>query len=168
MLVFLDTEFSGKDQMAPELISIGLISEDGLHRFYAELQEGVEWHRDTCEAWVKRHVLSILTGPELPRATIGARIWSLLEDCGPGAQLACDWPADFQYLLDLIEGVLPDNVCRDVYNLRPLLTNHHFGEARAKFHESPAKPLHHALFDAEGLRMGWLAWSKWNTGDCQM
>jgi hypothetical protein len=38
MLIFFDTEFTelGID---PKLISIGLISEDGTHEFYAELSD---------------------------------------------------------------------------------------------------------------------------------
>ena len=36
-LLFLDTEFTGLGQRSPNLISMGLVSEDGRHSFYAEL-----------------------------------------------------------------------------------------------------------------------------------
>ena len=47
MFVFFDTEFTGLHDN-PKLISIGLISEDGAHQFYAELSDTYV-HSDSSE-----------------------------------------------------------------------------------------------------------------------
>lgn len=56
MLLFLDTEFT--DFTNPELISIGLVAEDG-REFYAECSE---FDRATCNAFVNTKVLPRLVG----------------------------------------------------------------------------------------------------------
>lgn len=57
MLIFIDTEFT--DFMNPELISIGLVTDDGQHEFYAELPV----NRSKCNDFVLATIL-----PQLGKA----------------------------------------------------------------------------------------------------
>jgi hypothetical protein len=54
MLIFLDTEFTSFDH--PELISMGLVGEDG-REFYAER---TDYQRDACSDFVLETVLPLL------------------------------------------------------------------------------------------------------------
>lgn len=51
MLIFLDTEFA--DFADREPISIRMVSEDGRHVFYSELQD---FDRDRCNSFVRTKV----------------------------------------------------------------------------------------------------------------
>lgn len=57
MVLFLDTEFTGLGQRWPRLISIGLVSEDGQHSFYAELPAASFMEKVT--PWVRENVLPL-------------------------------------------------------------------------------------------------------------
>ncbi|MCW6635557.1 hypothetical protein NFB66_16405, partial [Yersinia ruckeri] len=52
MLIFLDTEYTNPS--VPELISIGMISEDGQYQFYAELDD---FDSTLCNRFVTENVL---------------------------------------------------------------------------------------------------------------
>lgn len=70
MRYFFDAEFD-EDGKTIELISIGIIAEDG-REYYAVSSEFDPTH---CNPWVKEHVLPFLgPGPRLRRAVIAAEV----------------------------------------------------------------------------------------------
>lgn len=155
MILFLDTEFTGLGQRWPRLISIGLVSEDGQHEFYAELN--AKDYIEKCSPWVKENVLPFLDGgnyemqPDELRQRLAAWICTL-----GTVQIATDSQIDF----DLIRATLdpwPANI-----DLKPLFL-HFDADTGERFNLAVEKAIaeglrqHHALDDAKANRLGWLA-----------
>ncbi|MBB5190685.1 hypothetical protein HNQ50_001407 [Silvimonas terrae] len=154
MILFLDTEFT--DFIDCELISIGLVSEDGLHELYLEVQN---FDRSICNAFVQSAVwahLGQIDGAVVRKTEIQARlrIWfAILPD---NVTIACDSQHDRDLLADALDGEWPPNFA-DWLDLRCAMASTEFGRAMAA-HHTPEKPWHHALYDAQAHRVGWLAW----------
>jgi hypothetical protein len=74
MRLFLDTEFT--DFMHMDLISIGLVSEDGLHEFYAEISD---YDTDSASDFVKQIVLPLLVGGAVPYEQAGHNMLTWME-----------------------------------------------------------------------------------------
>lgn len=168
MLLFLDvprrkspwgTEFSGLQQRRPQLISIGLISADGDHVFYAELP--TESYVDAIDPWVKTNVLPLLDGgasilePDALRQHLAAFFARFKAE--KIVQIACD-AKDFD--MAFLRGLLdpwPENLDRRPY---PLTFYAEQGEKfSAAVEQAFANGLrrHHALDDAKANRLGWIA-----------
>lgn len=156
--LFLDTEFSGLSQRWPRLISIGLVSEDGEHSFYAELP--TECYLPECTSWVRENIVPLLEGGDcvMEPDTLRHRLSDWLSRQGD-ARIATDAP-DFDFaFLSAAVGVWPANVARkairfDSYALGS--AHRDFVDAgRASYFES-GMPAHHALHDAKALRHTWL------------
>lgn len=157
MILFLDTEFTGLGQRNPLLISLGLVSEDSRHSFYAELPS--DTYLPECAPWVRENVLPLLDGggcilqPDELRQRLAEWIGAL----GP-VRIVTDAP-DYDFaLLKAALGVLPENVDPkaiwfDSYTLgsahQELLESYREGYFRS------GKPEHHALHDAQALRRTW-------------
>lgn len=153
-LIFLDTEFT--DFEYPQLISIGLVSEDG-ERFYAEMSNG--WSREGCSDFVLEHILPQLTAGDFlqERSFAARRLADWLADFPGPVRVVSDAPGyDWVLMLNLLGGQLPGNLYPEPLafygesfpQLLPLLK-----EARQQaFADAPA---HHALNDAEALREAW-------------
>jgi hypothetical protein len=142
MRYWFDTEFID-DGRTIELISIGIVSEDG-RRYYAESEE-CDLSRG-CE-WVQKNVIPHLTGPRKPRSRIAQ---DLKLFCGRSPEFwayfnAYDWVALCQLygrMLDTPEGW--PNFCFDVQALRCQMGIVNLPE------QSTTK--HNALADAEWTR----------------
>jgi len=154
MIVFLDTEFT--DFIDIDLISIGLVSEDGKRSFYAER---IDYRRDACSDFVG-HAVEPLLGKDpaaaCTRDELCRRLVSWLSSLEGTILLACDSQHDIDLLLDAVDGNLPPNV-----KARPLrLANHRtdplFNEAECRFYAQEGIHRHHALHDAQALRAAWL------------
>ncbi len=145
MLIFIDTEFT--DFANTELISIGLITEDGKHEFYAELP----FNRRSCNNFVLQTVLPQL-GKKLEAQCstqeLKTRLGAWLEqfkNCEE-VTICFDFGGDwllFQYALG---GTVPDwltakNIYRNIDQA-----------ALAKFFEENELLEHHALNDAKANR----------------
>jgi len=67
-LIFFDTEFTSLNPYEGELLSIGMVKENG-EEFYIELE---------CEAapsaWVRENILPTLTGEKIPREEVRRRV----------------------------------------------------------------------------------------------
>ena len=68
MRLFVDTEFT--DFIDCELISIGLVSEDGRHEFYAEV---ADYDRQKCNAHVQAGIWPLLGKTPINWASSAAR-----------------------------------------------------------------------------------------------
>ncbi|WP_082722320.1 3'-5' exoribonuclease [Burkholderia mayonis] len=155
MLLFLDTEYTGYSQAAPQLISLALVAEDGKREFYVELAD--TWLLADCTEFVKREVILLLTGPR--RSTVQARsdLKTWFADCPRNVQVACDSATDFGFLLDLLGSPLPVNLASHYFDLRPLIDLSIYDQAVSAYYQIDNR-VHHALVDARAYRHGWLAW----------
>lgn len=156
MLLFLDTEFT--DFLNIDLISIGLVSEDGRHQFYAER---TDFCYDWCNDFVRTAVWAHLG--EDPAAKVGReqlreRLASWFDTLPAAVTIACDSYTDYELLLDALDGDRPVNLT-GYYDMRPLGESAVFNEAVCAYHAVPGQPWHHALHDAIAARIGWLAWT---------
>jgi len=153
MLIFLDTEFT--DFIDCDLISLGMVSEDGQHELYGERSDyRAEW----CNSFVHAAVLPQLggAGPAFDRLQLAARLVGWFATLPRSVTIACDSFTDWELLLDAMDGVRPANLSGR-YDLRSLIDSTTFHHAVVKYHERSG-PWHHALHDARAHRYGWLAW----------
>lgn len=156
MLIFLDTEYTDEDRR--ELVSVGMVTEDGQHSIY---QERTDFPRTWCNRFVVDNVLphlghdaaAVCTMPEL-----GQRLRTWFQTLPRRVQLACDSRIDRDLLLMAMDGAMPANVSPMLCDLRPLIDTTVYDKAVDRYHEHPAHPKHHALHDALAHRAGWLAW----------
>lgn len=156
MLLFLDTEFTGFIDC--ELISIGMTSEDGLHEFYAEVED---FSRDKCSDFVRSAVWSVLgqiEGASVKRAELGAALRTWFTELAVPLTIACDYSADWDLLVDALDGELPGNVIGRL-DLANMAESAAFKLAAAGWHAGPGRPWHHALHDARANCVGWRAWT---------
>lgn len=152
MILFLDTEFTGLNQPKPELISIGLISDDGQQSFYAELTP--DCYIEQTEPWVKSNVLPLLEGGEcvLQPDELRVRLTAWLKSLGP-AKIAVDFGIDFEFLREVLIP-WPVNVEREPI----FIAGSEFVAAVESIYADHTElRRHHALDDAKANKMGWLA-----------
>lgn len=156
MLIFLDTEFG--DFAERELISVGMVSEDGQRHFYAEVQD---FNREKCNSFVRSTVWALLgqvAGATVRRADLPTRLRGWFATLPRSVTLACDSQCDLDVLASAFGRPFPANVEPVHYDLRPLIDTSVFHHAVEQYHARPGQPWHHALHDAHAHRAGWLAW----------
>ena len=159
MLIFLDTEFTCFHQ--PDLISIGLIGEDG-SEFYAER---TDYNRNACSAFVNQTVLPLLgrlQGAASSRSELTDRVREWFGQLPEPATIVYDYDDDWNLLVKAMLGQpiqkLPDNFGADKLHLSATVITHPvFEQAHGKTF-TPDLPQHHALADARALMAGYRAW----------
>ncbi|MDR3413583.1 MAG: 3'-5' exoribonuclease [Formivibrio sp.] len=152
MLVFLDTEFT--DFIDFELISIGMVSEDGQHELYLEVQD---FDRSKCNSFVQSAVwpqLGRMNDAKVTKAELQSRLRSWFATLPCHVTLACDSQHDRDLLADALDGEWPENL-QGWFDFRPMIDVGIFNRAIAHYH-TPDKPWHHALYDAQAHRAGWI------------
>ena len=154
MLIFLDTEFT--DFIDCELISIGMISEDGQHELYLERSD---YPDNWCNSFVRVAVLPQLgrAGPAVTRAQLAERLTGWFATLPRRVEIACDSADDWELLLDALDNHCPPNLVPKRFDLRNLIDASVFQHAVVRYHEQHG-PWHHAGHDAHAHRAGWLAW----------
>lgn len=156
MLVFLDTEFTGLNQASPDLISIGLVDETG-REFYAELPES-HWTVQ-CNEWVHFNVLPHLWSGDYVQNvdTLREGLTRWVESIPDGVMVVTDCAnSDFFMQLKRLLPDWPKNLASWPMEfgtwsmgdeqqpvLRKLMDDYY----------SPQRPQHHALHDANALRL---------------
>ena len=155
MLIFLDTEFT--DFIDCELISIGMVSEDGQHEFYAER---TDHDKNLCSNFVLEAVVPHLG--EIPEAAcsrdeLTQRLWQWFASLPGKVQIATESTHDRDLLWDALSEGLPENLDKSVVDLRPLFEDATFSEAVYDYHKEHNHPWHHALYDAKAHRAAWVA-----------
>lgn len=151
MLIFVDTEFT--DFIDCELISIGMVSEDGRHELYLEVKD---FDRSKCNAFVQAAVctqLGRIEGAQIGKVELVDRLRAWFVTLPDSIFIACDSQHDRDLLIDTLNGDMPLNFAGwiDLQQHTEI-----FGQAQAKYH-SEDKPWHHAFHDAQALRVGWIA-----------
>jgi hypothetical protein len=158
-LVFFDTEFTDLC-FAPRLISIGLVSEDGRHEFYAELSD--TWRAEDASAFCREVVLPLLEGEavQLGHVELSRQLAEWLNGFAEPVtlvtdSLAWDWP--------WIQALFP-SAASWPRNLAPKPQLLDFPGAAGRVFTETVEGLyaaglrrHHALDDARANRLGYLA-----------
>lgn len=149
---FFDTEY--RDSLNCDLISIGLVSEDGQHEFY---QERSDYNRTWSNSFVHAAVLPQLgnAGAALDLVQLAARLAAWFASLPGEVTVASDSFTDWELLLDALDDQRPANLT-GFMDLRNVAASPEFNHAVCRFHEDEA-PWHHALQDARANRRGWLA-----------
>lgn len=153
MLIFLDTEYT--DPVNCDLISIGMVGEDGQNELYLERSDfRVEW----CNPFVHSTVLPLLgkTGQAMDRSQLRTQVASWFLTLPRSVTIACDSITDWKLLVAAMDGIYPSNLTGR-YDLRGHIDTSEFHHAVIRYHERYG-PWHHALHDARAHRHGWLAW----------
>lgn len=154
MLVFLDTEFT--DFIDCELISIGLVGEDGRYELYLEVQD---FDRSKCNAFVQSTVwpqLGLIDGASVRKAGVQNKLRDWFATLPRSVTIACDSRHDRDLLTNTFDGQWPNNLS-GWFDLRPMIDTGVFNRAVEQYH-TENRPWHHALYDAKAHRIGWLAW----------
>ena len=158
MLVFLDTEFT--DFALPDLISIGLVAENG-REFYAER---TDYRRAECNDFVRATVLPLLgrvPGAACRRPALTRRLRQWLEALPEPATIVFDYERDWLLLADAYLGSEhqkpPANVGETLHLDRFVITHPLFERAQNLIY-TPDLPPHHALADARALMAGYRVW----------
>ena len=158
MLVFLDTEFTNFVQ--PDLISIGLVAEDG-REFYSER---TDYRCAECSDFVRVTVLPLLgrvPGATCSRPELTHRVRKWFEGLPEPATIVFDSERDWLLLTDAYLGREhqnpPANVGETLHLDRFAITHPLFEQAQ-NYTYTQDLPLHHALADARALRAGYRAW----------
>ena len=158
--IFFDTEFTGLivDQ---QLISIGLVAEDGERTFYAELSD--TWRPADVSDFARAAVLPQLEGgaARMTMRELGEQLTAWLVAFGKPVKLATDslawdwpWIQEVFYEMD----AWPENL-----DGKPLLLTMNYLPGYDQFcsavEQAFAEGLrrHHALDDAKANRLGWIA-----------
>lgn len=179
-LIFIDTEFT--DFINIDLISIGAITEDGEHEFYAELKD---YDVKASSGFVQHTVEPMLDLNKygMTRVEASARLFCWLEELGDNFAICPDYFGDWELIADLLE-VFPGNI-----HVKPVMLHTHldsqiskkakelqtpdyawfFGNAKREYTEgfleyflrNPQPMQHHALADAKANRHGYFRAMKW-------
>lgn len=177
-LIFLDTEFT--DFVKPQLISIGAITEDGKHEFYAEI---ADYNMKMSSEFVRKVVepqLGVVLGMPARKASVEFGAW--LDELGE-IELCPDYITDWELAIDLLDDDLPKNMAKEptmlhswldaqVYSSGLMLgmpdINWYHAQARQVFYIEFLKYFrdggfvqHHALQDAKANRKAYLATLSW-------
>lgn len=153
-LLFLDTEFT--DFIDTALISIGIVSENAEHYFYAERND---WHLECDKAsdFVHANILPLLTEKEserLSRQELSNKLYDWLSSL-PESVIVIDYYLDWQLLCDAIsDKVWPKNIHRTPLYLDVILQENTFHKGYYQYLNENKLPEHHSLNDANANRCG--------------
>ncbi|GAB2578235.1 hypothetical protein ISP15_00975 [Dyella jejuensis] len=146
--LFLDTEWN--NDVARELISLALIHEDGEPRFYAERSPRPEGP----SSFVRTVVYPLLEGPVLPDQEFGAQLRTFIASFD-SPRIHFDGAIDKEQLTRALKsfgtwnGGVPEWVPVLVTDLNVLEAQEQYFAA----HPEAAARRHHAMVDAEALRV---------------
>lgn len=155
MKLFLDTEFT--DFTNPELISIGIVDENG-REFYAE---STSFRRERCSEFVVETVLPLLgqytDSLVLNRYQIAHALLQWLEEYREqGATICVDYYTDWYLFHELLESTTVMEFVKPL-NIWPDIDSHKI----ESWWQETGLSRHHALYDARANRYGYIG----QTGD---
>ena len=151
MLIFLDTEFTDFPESECDLISIGLVDENG-REFYAE---STQYRKEACSDFVRTTVIPLLGEPKNRIVgsyfEIAKQLNEWLKYYDSEITLAIDYLGDWKLLVklltlvpeeELVQGIKGMNIYGD---LDIMALEYYWLEVDAFGHKE-----HHALYDARG------------------
>jgi hypothetical protein len=178
VVLFFDTEYSQRDSAHCAPISLALVARDTGDELYLVLEGG--WTPQDCSDFVRANVLPQLHGLDPIVCTAAGALGAietfiarLRSDPWQPVQLACDWPMDWDVLMQL--PLAPKQWAAE-HSIQPVLLHHlidqpeavqTFNRARDNYLANPpgenATGHHHALIDARALYHAWH--TTFHTGD---
>jgi uncharacterized protein YrzB (UPF0473 family) len=158
LLIFFDTEFSSLYE-TPKLISIGLISEDGKHEFYAELTD--TYKQNDLSEFALSYVIPLLSEEMmLSKHQLNIHLKQWIESFDIEVMLASDnYSWDWPFIQEIFhEDSWPKNLNSECFllNMNYMKNADIYYDAVQNSYELGLKK-HHALDDAKANRLGWLA-----------
>ena len=152
MLIFLDTEFTALD-WEKELLSLGMVSEDGQHHIYLEVRE---YEEKDCSDFTLEVVLKHFgksPDAQCDYSDFGARLRSWFATLPGDHVIACDSDVDAWFLRLVLQGRFPTNVRPAVSAVGREFDGDEWELSLASYFQShPHRSRHHALHDAWALR----------------
>ena len=168
--LFCDTEFT--DLLQPELISVGIISEDGKHEFYMERND---YPKNESSAFVKTVVEPQLSTKGYSFSDMADELFIWLSHLPGEYRFIVDYYTDWELIIDLVDN-LPANIISPVALLYAELdtasalrgmrnstilettvrARNAFNIGMMDYFYTYKLPQHHALNDAKSNRYGWL------------
>lgn len=137
MRFFIDLEF---DVKSDQVLSLGMISEDGTQEFY----EVLEWSK-SLEPWVKENVVPILNKEPIDLETFQNKLETFCKKFN-GLHLVANHPNDILYFNKLLlQGEKGDWI-----KIQPLTF-----EVDDELSGKGSSLLHNALADAKATRLDW-------------
>lgn len=158
MILFLDTEYTNPEDRC--LISLAMVSEDGKREFYLET---TDFPLGKCNSFVVSNVLPHLGKHPAHLASceeINKPIAEWFNTLPRSINIACDSFLDKEFLLQGL-GDIPLKNLNGWLDLRPMIDTGVYHATVKKFH-TEQRPWHHALYDAQAHRAGWMAWMNEN------
>ena len=151
MRVFIDTEYSNKEN--PELLSLGMITENGEKFFYKQIHE-IDMKNPSNFSLT--YVLPNFS-PEhfLPQSCFKQELTDWFANLPRSVILAADSIIDVKFVINLVG--YPSNLNPMWLDLKSLIDTTVYHNAVCQYHNDD-RPWHHALCDAAAHRQGWLAW----------
>jgi len=152
MLIFLDTEFTDFPESECDLISIGLVAEDG-REFYAE---SVQYRQECCSGFVRDTVIPMLG--QYPKRIvdnyygIAMKLNNWLKFYGDNVVTVCfDYGTDWHLMTKMLSLLPEPEVFSNIQGLNiwgdldQQAIDYYWAEVDAFGHQQ-----HHALYDARG------------------
>lgn len=171
MNLFIDTEFTDFQNM--ELISIGMISEDGQHEFYREVSD---YNGNMRSDFVNLTIMPLLEGGDkiMPHAQVAAELKEFIDGLNATqVNFAVDYVGDWNLLYKLLLTAPPSTPNFAVnYNhlflerakARGVTTQEEYDldygimeDATSQYFIDVDPRQHHSLVDARAMRIGFLA-----------
>lgn len=155
MMLFVDTQYT--DLNDGELISIGMVSKNLKHEFYAER---IGFNLEACSESLKTQVIPLLgktPNAQLTEAQLAERMHAWFETLPKKITLAGNSLVDLNLVREALGRKIPSNKFTDYY-LRQLNRSRDYHEGIRKYHEIEGQSPYHALHAAHAKRAGWLAW----------
>lgn len=137
MILFCDCEFNS---LGGNLISMGLVSEDGNREFYEVLELN-----ELIDPWVQKNVMPHLEKEPIPYAEFQKRLHVFLKQF-PNVHVVADYPIDILHFCQSIE-----TGPGDWMEIQPLTM-----EIIEELSSKASKVPHNAIHDARAVRESWL------------
>lgn len=156
MLTFIDTEFT--DFINTEMLSIGMVTSDMRHEFYAER---TDYSLKMCSDFVKEEILPLFdkSGFVGTKEEIGFKVVDWIISL-PYSEvvMVIDYHTDWEILGDLLP-LVPMKLKRSPVYVQSLtdFATRVAVKGFEEYYDNIDKRRHHALVDAKANRHGWLA-----------
>lgn len=155
MMLFVDTQYTDLDD--GQLISIGMVSKNLKHEFYAER---ISFNQEACSESLKAQVLPLLgktPNAQLTDAQLAESMYAWFETLPRKITLAGTSLIELNLMWEALDGRTPSNKFTHYY-LRQLNRSQDYHEGIRKYHEIEGQSPYHALHAAYAKRAGWMAW----------
>jgi hypothetical protein len=155
MMLFIDTQYT--DLGDGELISLGMVSKNLEHEFYAER---LDFNRDACSESLKAQIFPLLgkiPDAQLTDSQLAERMYTWFGNLPQKITLAGYSLIELNLMWGAFSGKTPSNQFTDYY-LRKLNKGPAYHESIEKYLEIEGRSPYHALDAARAKRAGWVAW----------